>query len=194
MLESLFGSKSRVKILSIFLLNPANNYYLRQLARDLKLQVDSVRREIQNLQNLGLLKEVPGNGSELKGEKYYRLNPSFILFAEIKALILKAQALYGQEFLDDLHAICVPEDLVLSGLFVGEPELPIDLLVVAKVNRTKFLELVKKLEQRLGREINFTLLEEKDWLYRIEIADVFIYRTLKSAHLTLLNNYNHLDI
>jgi len=169
-------------------------YTIKQVSEMLGVHPDTVRREIQNLQNLGLLKEVPGNGSELKGEKYYRLNPSFILFAEIKALILKAQALYGQEFLEDLQDICVPEVLVLSGLFVGEPELPIDLLVVAKVNRVKFLELVKKLERRLSREINFTLLEEKDFLYRIEIADVFIYKTLKSVHLTLLNNYRHLDI
>jgi predicted transcriptional regulator len=55
MLDHFFGSKARVKILKLFLLNPDGNYYLRQLARDLDLQVNSVRRELKNLEAFGLL-------------------------------------------------------------------------------------------------------------------------------------------
>lgn len=55
MLEKLFGSKARVQILKIFLLNSDDKYYIRQLARDLGLQVNSVRRELDNLEKFGLL-------------------------------------------------------------------------------------------------------------------------------------------
>ena len=55
MLEKLFGSKSRVKILKLFLLHPNQSFYIRQLARDLKLQLNSVRRELENLEKFGLL-------------------------------------------------------------------------------------------------------------------------------------------
>lgn len=55
MLGKLFGSNARVKILKLFLLNPERKYYIRQLARDLDLQVNSVRRELENLKSIGLL-------------------------------------------------------------------------------------------------------------------------------------------
>lgn len=65
MLEKLFGSVSRVKLLKIFLLNPDKKYYIRQLARDLKLQVNSVRRELSNLEEFGLLSSDDNNSTNL---------------------------------------------------------------------------------------------------------------------------------
>ncbi|PIR13931.1 hypothetical protein COV49_00580 [Candidatus Falkowbacteria bacterium CG11_big_fil_rev_8_21_14_0_20_39_10] len=69
MLGKLFGSRARVKILKLFLLHPDKKYYIRQLARDLKLQVNSVRRELENLEEFGLLvsnisAEEEGGGEE----------------------------------------------------------------------------------------------------------------------------------
>lgn len=55
MLIKLFGSKSRVSILKLFLLNPNDKFYVRQLSRRLGLQVNSASRELDNLENLGLL-------------------------------------------------------------------------------------------------------------------------------------------
>jgi predicted ArsR family transcriptional regulator len=52
MLSKLFGSKARVKLLKIFLSYPEKRFYIRQLARDLKLQVNSVRRELDNLEKI----------------------------------------------------------------------------------------------------------------------------------------------
>ena len=60
MLGNLFGSNARVKILKLFLLHPEKKYYIRQLARDLDLQVNSVRRELDNLEKFGLLKSSIG--------------------------------------------------------------------------------------------------------------------------------------
>ena len=55
MLGKLFGSKARVKILKLFLLHPENKFYIRQIARGLKLQLNSVRRELENLETFGIL-------------------------------------------------------------------------------------------------------------------------------------------
>jgi predicted ArsR family transcriptional regulator len=55
MLSHLLGSKARVKILKLFLLNLEEKFYIRQIARDLDLQVNSVRRELDNLEKFGLL-------------------------------------------------------------------------------------------------------------------------------------------
>ena len=55
MLEQLFGSKTRVKLLQLFLNNPKKDYYLRQLAREIKGQLNSVRREVNNLEKIGII-------------------------------------------------------------------------------------------------------------------------------------------
>ena len=69
MLEQLFGSKTRVRILRLFLNNPSQPYYLRELTRKLKSQLNSVRREINNLGKMGIIKSVkPAEDKEAKEE------------------------------------------------------------------------------------------------------------------------------
>ena len=55
MLEQIFGSKTRVKLLHIFLSNPEEWFFVRELTRKLKQQVNSVRVELKNLEDVGLL-------------------------------------------------------------------------------------------------------------------------------------------
>ena len=66
MLGKLFGSKARVKILKLFLLHPDQKYYIREIARDLKLQLNSVRRELENLEAFGLLTSDCGELEDVK--------------------------------------------------------------------------------------------------------------------------------
>ncbi|MEK7203385.1 MAG: hypothetical protein AAB653_03650, partial [Patescibacteria group bacterium] len=89
MLEQLFGSKTRVKLLQFLLNNPDKAYYLRQLTRNLGGQLNSIRREIENLEKLGIVKidEIS------RAKKYFKTNTEFILYPELKALILKSQLL-----------------------------------------------------------------------------------------------------
>src|SRR5680860_655105 len=111
MLNKLFGSDARVKILNIFLTKPDGQYYLRQLARDLELQVNSVRRELINLEQIGLIIPVI---SEVKSKekKYYAVNHDFLLFNELKSLFLKAQLLSTKDFAQNVQKICTPKLLI----------------------------------------------------------------------------------
>jgi hypothetical protein len=55
MLQKLFGSKARVSLLKLFLLNPEEKYYVRELSRRSGLAVNSIARELDNLEAFGLL-------------------------------------------------------------------------------------------------------------------------------------------
>jgi len=205
MIEGFFGSKTRVKILRQFLLNAEEKYYLRQLARDLTLQVNSVRRELKHLESCGLLVSADYNHSTLlaaksniegdkkvtsSDKKYYEVNKDFILFTEIKALILKDQTMVGQSFLDDLQEICTPKLLILTGIFVAHNDFPTDMLLVANVPKAKLLPLIKKLEGEMGREINYTLMDENEFKFRKEIVDVFLNKILESKKVILINAWD----
>jgi hypothetical protein len=206
MLEKLFGSNSRVKILKLFLLNPADKFYIRQLSRDLKLQLNSVRRELENLEKFGILtsdmkneeeggaeKETAGGQTSMRqtsggqDKKYFRANPNFILFDEIKALIVKAQILYEKDFVRKLNSIGKVKLLVLTGIFVNNPNTLIDILIVGKINKPKLVKLIRELEVELGKEINFTVFEPREFKYRRDITDIFLYGILDSRKLVVID-------
>ncbi|MEK7203272.1 MAG: hypothetical protein AAB653_03075 [Patescibacteria group bacterium] len=195
MLDKLFGSKTRVKLLKLFLLHPLNKFYIRQLSRDLKLQLNSTRRELDNLESFGILFSTVGNeqegdnknGNNGQEKKYYRANPEFVLFDEIKALIVKAQVLYEKDFVVKLQSIGKVKLLVLSGLFVNNINSAIDLLLVGKFNKIKLLKLIKELEDGLGKEINYTIFDSREFKYRRDITDVFLYSILDGKKIVVID-------
>lgn len=196
MLDAIFSSVSRVKILNFLLLSTDKKFQLKSLTRDLNLTPSSVRHELDNLSKFGLV--VEENGPEEKEEKpgkknkpnkkYFYINTGFILYPEIKALFVKAQILFSQKFISGLQKICQPKFLALTGLFTNYPEARTDLLVVGTVRRGAFLQLIKNLEKDLGREINFTILSEREFHYREEIMDIFLYNILEGKTIVLLDN------
>lgn len=196
MLEKLFGSNARVKILKLFLLNSADKFYIRQLSRDLKLQLNSVRRELDNLEKFGILtsdikNEKDGNleKKEESGQekKYFRANPDFILFDEIKALIVKAQILYEKDFVKNLNSIGKVKLLVLTGIFVNNTNALIDILIVGKINKIRLVKLIKGLEVDLGKEINFTVFDSQEFKYRRDVTDIFLYGILDGRKLVVID-------
>ncbi|MFH1255104.1 MAG: hypothetical protein V1667_01370 [bacterium] len=196
MLEKLFGSNARVKILKLFLLNPTDKFYIRQLSRDLKLQLNSVRRELDNLEKFGILtsdiKDEENANSDKKEDggqekKYFRANPNFILFDEIKALIVKAQILYEKDFVKKLNSIGKVKLLVLTGIFVNNPNTLIDILIVGKINKIKLVKLIKELEVGLGKEINFTVFDSQEFKYRRDVTDIFLYGILDGRKLVVID-------
>jgi len=184
MLNQLFGSEARVKILNIFLTKPDGKYYLRGLARDLDLQVNSVKRELLNLENLGLISQTTGEVKN-KEKKYYIVNYDFLLFPEIRSLFIKAQMLSTREFAENVQKICTPKLFILTGFFSGNPESKTDLLMVGRINRDKFVKLIKEFEESLGREINYTIMDEKEFFYRRDIFDVFLHKIIDGKKLVV---------
>ncbi len=199
MLEKIFSSKARVKILKTFLLNPDKKYYIRQLSRELKLQVNSVRRELNNLEDFGLLVSVDNNSTKidtlsnelekknLQEKKYYWADKSFVLFSELKHLIIKSQILASESLVSKLKDICDPQFVLLSGIFVANDNSSTDILIVADLDKSKLVEIISDLELEMGREINFTLMDEAEFKYRQEIADVFLHSALNSRKIILID-------
>lgn len=204
MLAQIFGSKARVKILKTFLSKPDQKYYTRQLARDLDLQVNSVRRELDNLQTIGLLqqadtsaeldkktdkspKKEDSTGSKNE-KKYFIVNHKFLLFFELKNLFAKANLLSCQDFLKDIEQIGDIKQLWLSGIFTGEANSPTDILIVGKIKKDQFIKRLQVLEADLNKEINYTFMDESEYTYRSEINDIFLYHILESRHLKIITD------
>ncbi len=193
MLDAIFNSIPRIKILNALLLSPEKSYSPKQLAIDSGLSVVSIRRELNNLTKFGLIKEekiskYQADSKRQKEKKFYSANRDFILYPEMNALITKAQILFSQKFVNDLEKICQLKFLALTGIFTNYLEAQTDILLVASIPRPIFLKLLQELEKDLGREINFTILSVREFKYREDIMDIFLYHILEGKTLILLDN------
>ncbi len=198
MLEQLFGSKTRVKLLRLFMNQPTQPYYLRELARLLKTQLNSVRREINNLEKIGMIKSIqltePPVGSEgfkkkTRGgaKKYYLTDTHFVLFPELKALLLKAELLLEQNLIKKIEQLANPRLFILTGVFVGREGASTDMLMVGSINKTKMAKLVAELERELGRGINYTVMSNNEYKYRQDITDRFLYDILEGQKIVMVD-------
>ena len=191
MLEQLFGSQTRCKLLHVFLSNPEGKYFVRELTRALSSQINAIRRELQNLEELGVIKEI----LTLKGEentqnakrKYYQINTKFIIFPELKSTFQKAQFLLEKNFATALKKAGKVYLLALTGFFVGDKDLPIDMLIVGNLNKSKFEKILRNFEKDFRREINYTFLNKEEFDYRRCVADKFLYSILDADKIVMID-------
>jgi len=186
MLEQLFGSHTRMKLLQLFLSNPEEKYFVRELTRMLDSQINAIRRELENLSDLGIIFLVESNESEAN-RKFYQSNTKFVLFPELKSIFQKSQFLLEKKFAKALKKIGKIYYLALMGTFVGDKNIPTDLLIVGNINKKKFAKVLKSFEKELRREINYTLLDKEEFDYRRSVADRFLYSLLDAEKIVMVD-------
>lgn len=167
MLKRLFTSKARVKLLTIFLLNPDGEFFIRELTRKLDEQINSIRRELDNLKKIGLLR------SRLKNrKKFFVVNKNFILFNELKNIIAKSESTSSRdEVIKKISKLGKLDLLLLSGSFISKTA-DVDLLIVGEVDRAKLQDFLDTFEMK--KPIRFSVLSREDFLYRLSCNDRFI--------------------
>lgn len=160
MLERLFTSKSRVKILGFLLLNSTGEFHLREIARQTGVSAPYVKREMANLVALGLvLKRSQGN------LVLFKLNRDSVIAEELKRIFLKTESL-GQFIRDSLGEIGEIKFALIYGSFARGEEgerSDIDLLVVGDVNERRMLGIIEKVEEHTGREVNYIAWTEDEF-------------------------------
>ncbi|MDA0208385.1 MAG: hypothetical protein O3B64_03220 [bacterium] len=196
-IEQLFGSKTRSRLLSLFLESPDRAFYVREVTRRIDAQLNSVRRELKNLIDIGIIDEV--DGAIVKGEKpdkkgaakkYYRANKHFLFFVELRSIMKKATVLMNRTLLEKLTGVGKIDLVFLTGRFVDKKNLPSDLLVVGEINTELLAEIMEGFEKDIGREVNYTFMPREEYRYRTEVQDRFLGELLGAEKIVL---HNELD-
>ena len=198
MLEQLFGSKTRVKLLRILFRSPEKSYYVRELTRVLDSQINAVRREIEQLTSIGLLLEVMEKQSpeeEIKAgstlRKYYRLNKNCLIFPELQALLLKEQLAGEEDFVKELkNKSGGVEFMLLSGRFTHDDRAPSDLLLVGDIKEKNVARLVVEYEKDFGISIRYTIMTKQEFFDRRYVMDKFIFSLFEANHVKVINNFD----
>ncbi|MBI2551515.1 hypothetical protein HYV73_04235 [Candidatus Uhrbacteria bacterium] len=194
-LEQLFGSKTRAQLLWLFLDHPEQAFFVRELTRRIHAQLNSVRRELKNLIELGVVVErlaVPSaaaGGAKLLSEKkrFYAANPASILFDDLKALFKKVRILLRQHLVSEIEQHGSVEYVAFMGKFIDETSSATDLIIVGSVDPGKVKQVVKVFEDELGSEINYTYMPKDEFLYRRQVTDRFLSSLLDAKKVVVLN-------
>jgi len=83
-LERLFTSRTRVKLLELFLLHPEREVHVREICRITGLNINAVRRELANLEELGLLRS-----RRVGNARFYTVNILFPVYWELTRILVK---------------------------------------------------------------------------------------------------------
>ncbi len=195
MIDALFGSKTRVKLLHLFLNNPGKSFYVREITRLIDEQINSVRRELSNMLNVGIIKSDTADN-----KLYYEVDQRYEYFVPLRAIFGDAadvsekidapSTLDWQGKLDELGNIKLA---IISGVFVPNSSSPIDLLLVGNPAQGKLKSFIKTLEKKEGRELNYSTLTYDEFYYRLSIRDRFIVELLSAKHVVLRDNERILE-
>jgi len=171
MLEALISSRTRVKLLTLFLLNPEKEYYIREIVRMTEENYNAVRRELANLERFGLI-----TGQKKGNQQYYSVNRSFFLYDELQKIVLKTEGVAGI-IRDSLAQQGGIECMFIYGSFAkgtAGAQSDIDLFIAGDVDENLLIPLVHKSERAINREINYTLMPAREFRKRKQSGDPFV--------------------
>jgi hypothetical protein len=182
-MEQLFGSKTRVKLLKLFLSSPNRSYFVREITRKIDEQINSVRRELGNLLNIGILKS-----HEKDNKLYYEINQTYEHYDALRAIFGNAKFEAPQEGEKKVTKVAAKDKdlqaalkelgqvdiLVYLGSFTNDERIGIDVLMVGDINKTKAHNYMADLEEIEGRELKYTVLTTDEFVYRKDVNDRFV--------------------
>lgn len=187
MIEHLFGSKTRVKLLRLFARDSSRAFFVRELTRILGVHLNAVRRELSHLKALGIIEIDEGDGKREKRKKFVRLNPHSIIWDELRSLMAKSELLGREKLTRDIERLGGVEYLLLTGIFTGDAEAQTDMLCVGKIDKDELVALMRKFEREFGREIRYTSMTRQEFTYRRNVADKFLSDLLSRKHLVVVD-------
>jgi len=159
MLETLISSKTRIKLLLKFFLNPETGAHLRGLADEFEESTNSVRVELNRLESAGML-ETNQDGNK----KVFKVNKRFPLFEEVRSLVLKQTGLdrIVQEVIENLGDL---HEVYLTGeLAQGRGSKVVSLILVGNPDRNYLTELIIKAEKLINKKIQFLVYSQEEFL------------------------------
>lgn len=197
-LGHLFGSAARVKILRLFLFNPAFVFDTEVIAARTKTPRQALSRELVLLEKAHVLRrrKVTEEKAIKKGRRTIRkrkkiigflLDQNFEYVLSLQNLLLNAP-LRHDEVVKKLCRAGKVKLIILSGVFMNDFDGRADLLIVGDGLRQKILaRAVRSLEAELGKELRYVVFSREEFQYRLSVYDKLVRDILDYPHTKILD-------
>jgi len=189
MIEKFIASKTRIKIMRLFLLEPEREYYFREIAKKTDSNTNSVRLELKELEKVGFL-----SYRKKGGQKHYSANKDFYIYDELRNIFLKEFGILNsiKEIIPGMNKI---DFAFVYGSVATESEnteSDIDLMIIGDPELNKLNSKIKDIEEAYERTVNYVVYSKKEFNERKKNKTHFILNVLKSKKIMIKGNENEL--
>lgn len=194
MIDALFGSKTRVKLLHLFLNNPGKAFYVREITRLIDEQINSVRRELSNMLEVGII-----TSDSADNKLYYEINQRYEYYVPFRAIFAdeRIESVVEAGSTAAWHGLVTGLSGVrlalLAGVLVKGSGSAVDLLLVGDISPVKLKNVIKQIEKSEARELNYSVVSYDEFYYRLSVRDKFITEILNGKNTVLLDTDNILN-
>lgn len=196
MIDALFGSKTRVKLLHLFLNNPNRAFYVREITRKIDEQINSVRRELANMLSIGIIKSETSNN-----RLYYEINQDYPHYKPLHEIFSDAASgsatveakVDANDWPKRLKPLGDVRVLLFAGNLVKGSTSDVDVLIVGDINKTQAKKFIKELEEEENRSLNFAVMSYQDFYYRLSIRDKFVVSITSGKYTVIADSDNILS-
>lgn len=186
MLEELFVSRVRVKILQLFLYSPQDTlFHVREIVRKVSEEINAVRRELARMEKFGMVT------SEWRANRrLYHFRKDYIFYKELLSLVVKTCGL-GGNLLKNKQKLGKLKYAFLSTKFikgVARAENDVDLLLVGSITLPELQLVISDEQAKREAEINYSFMDEAEFKFRVRRRDPFILHVLLQPKIMLLGD------
>jgi hypothetical protein len=178
-ISPLFGSDAKVKIMRLFIFNPAQYFEPKDVAHRAKERREVARRELRNLSKAGLIK---------RRSKGFTLNTSYPYLSALQDFLIDATPITTREIIRKINKAGNIKLILISGVFKHDPESRVDFLVVGDhLRQGTLVSAISSIEAELGKELRYAAFETPDFKYRLSIYDKLVRDILDYPHEKIVN-------
>lgn len=185
-LGDIITSKVRIKLLELFFGNPRAMYHVRGVVREIKEEINAVRRDLSRLESAGIIKKEP-RGNRV----YYWLREDYPMYEDFLSMISKTTGL-GATLIANRTKLGKPALVMFSGRFARQKERKredeVDILVVGEIVLPELATLVRAEESRRNQEINYTVMSKEELEFRKKRRDPFLLGILAASRVMIVGD------
>lgn len=186
MLEELFVSRVRVKILQLFLSAPQDAlFHVREIVRRVTEEINAVRRELARMEKYGMV------SSEWRANRrLYRFRKDYSFYRELLALVAKTTGL-GGKLIKSKQSLGKVKFAFVSTKFLKSQQKDaedVDLLVVGNIVLPELQSIISDEQAKRESEINYSFMDEPEFKFRVRRRDPFILRVLTQPKVMLIGD------
>ena len=182
-LDKIFGSRVRAKILGWFFTHIDEKFFVRQLAPIIGEDPTNISREMARLESLGILISTrQGN------QKQFQVNRDCSFLDELRGLVLKTTGIAGQLKAELVRIKGVKFAFIYGSYAKGQEtaDSDVDLFIVGSVNLDLLDSMLGEVEQKLGRTINYILYDFREFKEKVSSGDGFVTDVLANDKVMLM--------
>ncbi len=189
MLEELFVSRVRVKILQLFLSSEDSLFHVREIVRRVSEEINAVRRELSRMEKYGMV------SSEWRANRrLYKFRKDYIYYKELLSLVAKTTGLGGNLIKNKQKLGKIKFAFISTKFLKGNSANTddVDMLVVGNIVLPELQVIISDEQAKRETEINYSFMDEAEFKFRVKRRDPFILRVITQPKVMLLGDEDEL--